>query len=692
MYSESEISSSLRKLRQAIDSLVRCSTVLADPAVDEETEILSKLKSIAGRIYYSEILANRQVVAIAGLQGVGKSTLLGNYLGLSGTYFPENVGRGEKVPVLISWTKELSLSEWVIEVQDGDLRMLQREVSEDEFRRSVTGGGNAILMEVGLPHEYLEAGGSSLLLLPGLEEVDEEWTRLTEHAFVAASACVFVTNSAVMADRANEELLNKVGERFSSHSIVAISGADRSSMEEINDVKERIGEILRIPKDAQETRILAVGVGEELCNRWIPALRDSLAKVGIPDRAATAHRLRDLTSLVDNELGRILRDLKRRLDSHEIDATNNRGEIANFIQVFDERVHKVRESYLRKVRQAARKHGEQADDILSERIQAENWFTKAWTLVAGEDLEKVREAEKAVWEAWESAGVLENLHPSILAKVAGDSMGLAIRDQGAPLGHALSLEAYDLPRAPQAPLAQGIMDGSHEPNEHYFPAILHPEAEKVLRAFLGRPGASPIKPGDLTEQSRQVVAAIPSLALEYARLSTVVTGRSTAGPDRPSEPILAEEIEKMGSAQKRVLGAVGALLVADGAYDGTIDSIPNLLTALGAPVAAGPWVFGGLAVAGAGLAINRAAIRRDLSRWQAHRAAIASVEQSVVDALLENFDERMEMVRERLMERLGEAYRVDASWVRRMRASLALAQATEIRNDLREVLANARAI
>jgi hypothetical protein len=59
------------------------------------------LLSIVRRLFVTEVLDARPTVAVVGLQGAGKSTLTAGLYPHVGGMLPQNVGRGEKLPVRI---------------------------------------------------------------------------------------------------------------------------------------------------------------------------------------------------------------------------------------------------------------------------------------------------------------------------------------------------------------------------------------------------------------------------------------------------------------------------------------------------------------------------------------------------------------------------------------------------------------
>src|SRR5262249_42824274 len=68
---------------------------LDDDRID--TLAISMLRST----YLAELLSEHYLVAVAGAQGAGKTTLVREIYGLDRTWLRDNPGRGERVPVMI---------------------------------------------------------------------------------------------------------------------------------------------------------------------------------------------------------------------------------------------------------------------------------------------------------------------------------------------------------------------------------------------------------------------------------------------------------------------------------------------------------------------------------------------------------------------------------------------------------------
>ena len=76
--------------------------ILNSTEILEDSGIRKKLQLIYRKLTISEILFEKYIISISGLQGVGKTTLVKQIYSIPDDLLPENIGRGEQLPVLIT--------------------------------------------------------------------------------------------------------------------------------------------------------------------------------------------------------------------------------------------------------------------------------------------------------------------------------------------------------------------------------------------------------------------------------------------------------------------------------------------------------------------------------------------------------------------------------------------------------------
>jgi len=184
---------------------------------------------------------NGFVIAVTGLQGVGKSTLANALLGLSGNAcaLPEGLMRCEKVPVLVRTLLPGERQQaHVLPLRfEGDAaRNLVPVNAETAIKVATDGhlqdGREAILVDYPLP-----ASADSplpplvyLLVLPGYEK-KSAWGDLALASMLLADRAVFVVDGSALAAQSNKALLAQAVAQFGGEGLaVVISKADRAGL------------------------------------------------------------------------------------------------------------------------------------------------------------------------------------------------------------------------------------------------------------------------------------------------------------------------------------------------------------------------------------------------------------------------------------------------------------------------------
>ena len=151
-----ELNSTLRRLRGA-------SNVLANEEIDK------KLLAVMRRLLLAEILGNEWIIAVGGSQGAGKTTLMSKIYDC-GDWLQGNEGRGEKLPVMIIETNEVTAPQgYVRRLQKSDIgdQLLIKDVliNVENFNQVITDPSAEDLLPVlKVPKRYFKRENQSLLL------------------------------------------------------------------------------------------------------------------------------------------------------------------------------------------------------------------------------------------------------------------------------------------------------------------------------------------------------------------------------------------------------------------------------------------------------------------------------------------------------------------------------------------------
>lgn len=233
-----------RKLTKCVADLIRCKSYLESSAADS----MAALENLARKMEVSSIVQQRHTIAIAGMQGTGKSTLIKNLYGLPENLLRVNSSRGEQVPVFITEKADLTAGTYAARrvYFDDDLCKFEEEIPIKEVAKWSRGHDHTAYVELFVPSRYFHTDRASFVLLPGFEKnrersFNQDYNSLMEYTLHFANAVVLVTNDDGLANADILVLLDMLGKNFSPHNcIFAITSCDGISEQNCSEMVETL--------------------------------------------------------------------------------------------------------------------------------------------------------------------------------------------------------------------------------------------------------------------------------------------------------------------------------------------------------------------------------------------------------------------------------------------------------------------
>ncbi len=416
---------------------------LDDPTIDDTAlEILR-------RTTFPEILSERYVLAVAGAQGAGKTTLIREIYELDDTWLPANAGQGEQEPLLVTESSTAREAQgWVIEIaqESGEQSLVRTDLTPEDFRGSLRGlSGQRLVLGLTVPATFLGQDDRGFLLLPGYESTDaenREWQGLMRQALVAAPAVLVVVDRTLLASDAQQTLIDDMRRRYLEDAVplVAISKTERLAADdpERAQLVVRAAELFAIP--AGHSRVVATGSGDEAYRKvWLAELKDLMAATLPGARRMRLRQLRGLRRTVRTDVN----DLRRHVRDATYGQAADPGALSyrHALVAYDDAAQRVLDEYLRNVREELDVHRRKAADLVDEVIaenstnEARREQTKEYLLLRGYLVR--RELERRFEDCWRRAGT-DNRgfaagHLSA-ARQAILGLGPLLRDSGLRLG------------------------------------------------------------------------------------------------------------------------------------------------------------------------------------------------------------------------------------------------------------------
>lgn len=222
----------------------------------DESNNIDHLRSIARHLKLCSTVQNRDAIAVAGMQGTGKTTLIRNMYNIDDGILRISNERGEKIPVFITEKEsfaegQYSAIRWYVD----DYGNYQKEdLDVDRLARFSARTDDTIYIELFVARKFFTHDNSSFVILPGFEKkdidhFDDEYNRLMRVCLNFSRSLLLVVDDSNMANADIDTILAIARNSGfdGTNSIFAITKCDSSTN----------------PNFAQEVKLNLNGILEE---------------------------------------------------------------------------------------------------------------------------------------------------------------------------------------------------------------------------------------------------------------------------------------------------------------------------------------------------------------------------------------------------------------------------------------------
>ncbi len=276
-----------------------------DTALKQAYEKAKELGNSIRKLKIASLMENKTLICVAGMQGAGKTTLMKNFYGLKDDALSIELGRGERIPVLITETDVTAPVMNAIRVQKneaGEYAAVECRMEANEFAHASKGEDNSILyLEMFVPYRHTHNSAVSFMLLPGFEKNNDYWRELINFAVNSSDAAVFAFDESRFSQGDNFEQLKKLTDRFGNNIIYAITQSD-ASKDDNEEVRQSCIKALEIPQ-ANADRVVCTGQydDEKKNEAWIEKLKNAIERYA----STTDQSARDNTRYLYEEVEHI---------------------------------------------------------------------------------------------------------------------------------------------------------------------------------------------------------------------------------------------------------------------------------------------------------------------------------------------------------------------------------------------------
>lgn len=696
-------------LLERMHSLRGAATFLNDSA------LIERLVTVTRRLTLTNVLSRQPVIAVAGSQGAGKTTLVKTLYGLDDQWLSGNEGRGERSPLLIVENPDVDGPKASILVQalveDGNqLRFLQQEVeaTPDDFRKALLGEyPNQLLPKLTVPSRYFDGNACGLLLLPGHEIITKKnkgWQDLMRQSLVGSDMCVIVTDETRLANNEQSKILEDFGGQLSgSCPIVVIAKTEGKTPEQLDVLSAAAARAFGLNGQAASERVICSGVELEGASQWQGKLATAMQNLTHVKQTFRARQLHQLHEVLTEELSEILVDIDMSCREASLNGAHFGGPVQEILKAFDLGKSRLRREYIKELKQTLN-------------VYSNDSVQRALNALSGHE-EGLLNGVQNSWR-WlrTTTGERENILPSYVENAWQAPWRLdtkAVKGFGHFHQKAMARVTMDLLGAPRAVRATSSSQGWSPQQELGYHStgrtpICWKSPSPRQKLDLARIFSDDGKSVDLSPEMLDAVQLLPVVALEYSRIGSLfpslfgVNHQSlmfhAADGDENSSQKLASIIGEQGVA---ILTVIGSMVGVNAAFDvleelgsdggfGTAANATSLvqnLTQLGVSVG----LVGSMtAMLGAGFLVMNLAKSIQHSEGQA-RDVVRRMTAAIADAhfahFSSEFDHVMDRLREQLEYSLRKRYRMDEQVVRLDRLKKTYADVQMLSTELRESLA-----
>ena len=632
----------------------------------EYAEKIDNVKKAIRKITIANEMMGRTVIAVTGMQGMGKSTLMKNFYGLSSKYFAIDSGRGERIPVFITETDGISEPEMyrcVLKANDnGDFEFAQEKVDSEEsfceYAKAKDENTSVMYLELKVPRKYTISGEKiSFALLPGFEMKNDYWRELIEISVKCSDTAIFVVNPTSNASRENSSVLQDIKKTFEDCNIIYALSFSDVSPDNNDEFKTTIMEDI----GAYQDQVICTGdfSEHERNEQWIEQLQKAINKYLNSDGKVNENCRKHISDIIRSEIRPELRDIQK-IAENDNAAFYTQLDNNEYLKIFDQSCNKQRKKFV-------------------------NALDK-----------KLNEAKSEDMKSWE-----ENISHIDLNNIKRQIFGYGVKDEQKIMNLIESSMKKDDVFRFQKSFAEALIDGrksiiDEDSDSNVKIALLanksgEANGENEIKALnlvhdtkiiLGdnddNKEKGVLKSTSYSEISKFIAEAGTMYLTEHILCSTPKIDEKSFGKSELSNDKIRGGIKDTTMFAGTLIGITGLDLVGDG----VMNMIPSIGAALGiSTVAAGTIAAG---IVGVGLAVTTI---RDLNQMQlqdmyAGRRVINQIYEKIKTEYINTFDDKMQLLREKMEEHLIERTGQNKKLISKYNLNTALLRAVEDINGI----------
>ena len=638
------------------------------------------------KIVIANEVADRYIIAVAGLQGVGKTTLMKNYYNLDDSFMNIALGRGERLPVFLTEDSTVAkpvLYVYELEKKDKEHVLNKRKVSSQEFFEASKAENEEqktiIYLEIKIPSQCKDEIKSSFMLLPGYEPEKGEkdyWNTLVEFSANCSDIALYVVKQSTIADQDNEDFKKMISTISADKWIYAISASETTS-DNNEGAKRTLMEIAHI-KEEESDRVICTGkyASEAQNNKWKNQLD------AIIDKYITHYFDREqkgsnyLRGIIREEIKPALKNIERIVKDDTTQQVNNLNN-SKWIEYFEERKNTIRKKYIKNIDVYFNEASKKDIDKLLKLVKDQNMLDK-FLVKLKSPAEKIKETQKMIDKAMKDDNKDYRYEKAFVDAVLGYTDELCNKPS----------KSQDQETGIWKIVHQVAVKEQNEDKKEW--ELILTDIDTILNQ---RKENGQLKLIETEKDPCTLMRAIVDCAAQYFGLRVVDDLHSNKHMSKYFEVSemeqsglkfseISENVKDMKAFMGSILGITGLDLI----VDGEIDFIPSLGNSLGIPVPAAKGFVVALGLVGAADAVIKSCNKMDITQLNYCSNAINEVYSKIKNEYLELYDEYMDSVKEKINDYFRLSKGTDKELIKRCNAQTKLTAVKEnITNIIEEL-------
>ncbi|WP_109407617.1 hypothetical protein [Proteus genomosp. 4] len=337
------------------------------------------LVNIIRKIELTILLQEKDIYAIGGTQGAGKTTLVKEMLNITDDWLEGNPGRGEQVPLFIEQSEDESLVEpkaVFVCLEKETRNIIEKDNITKEELKQVLQGWEQLNTEFSnenlsilYPKLYIPSEKSFInknlnwVLLPGYEKINYKnnaWQNLMKHIFVNANGIIIVTDGVLLANNNQNDITQDLSKFLADRNpVIAVTKTENMSQEDKTQLANTASSIFNKRyndryNEIKTDNIVLTGHGNK--NEWSDKLKETINNCSYSSSKIQTYLLESFQDLLENDIEKIVFILDT-LRSNCTESHDEKLEIINdILSVFDKSAGDYNKKLRKDLRHGIRTH------------------------------------------------------------------------------------------------------------------------------------------------------------------------------------------------------------------------------------------------------------------------------------------------------------------------------------------------